>query len=293
MKPRYLLLAMCSFAVTLSGCMRKPVQLLDSTIPLPEEPESYYLVREAHGRACQFDLLFLIPIGGNQAWKARNKAVGDDSDGLVDVSMDAATAFTPLGPVFCTDVRGLAVRYGEPPPGYGPVVLREKVVVEKRYVDVERPVPTDGAPVTEVPPPSTPSRPPPSGQYVGGAEVMASAAWNQGVGMSFRQHIRVLSPDMVETGDRLDAGIGADLYVTGPKSLVVPLQLRYTLLDIAGDGIDIYGLGELGITRSLEVHRSRAYLGVAGGVRYALSPNAAALLELGFPALRAGIQASF
>jgi len=274
-----------------TACTRKPVQVLDKTVPLPEQPDSYYLVREAEGRACQFDLLFLIPIGGNQLWKAKERGVGDDSDGLIDVTVDFATLYTPVGRLSCTDVKGLAVRYGDPPPGYGPVVLRERVVIREEYVQVE-------VPVEAVDPDAeTTSMIEPSERAAGGAahaEVLAGfGLGDRGLGVSARELITVHEPGWYRGGDSLGVGIGADLYISGDRSLVVPLHVRYTLNNLASQGLDVYGFGELGFRRSAQSTGAGVHAGTGAGLRYSALPNMAAVIELGYPAARGGVQVDF
>jgi hypothetical protein len=274
-----------------AACTRKPVQLLDATVPLPEEPDSYYLVREAHGRACQFDLLFLIPIGGNQLWKAKEKSVGDDADGLIDVTVDFATLYTPVGRLSCTDVEGLAVRYGSPPPGYGPVVLRERVVIREEWVQVE--VPVDGEPAE----PAEDSMIQPSERAVSGkayAEVLAGyGLGNRGVGLSARELITVSEPGWYAKGDTLGVGLGADLYIGGDRSLVVPVHVRYTMQNLASQGLDVYGFGELGFRRSAQSGGADVHAGTGAGLRYSALDKVSAIIELGYPAARGGVQVEF
>jgi hypothetical protein len=78
------------------------------------------------GKACQFNLFHLIPIGGNQLWKAKDKAVGE-ADGLVDVSVDAYFTPAPLiGSLVCTEIRGTTYYLtGAPPPPLPVPVIRE------------------------------------------------------------------------------------------------------------------------------------------------------------------------
>jgi len=279
-------------AIALStACTRKPVQLLDATLPLPEQPDSYYLVREAHGRACQFDLFFLIPIGGSQLWKAKERSVGDDSDGLIDVTVDFATLYTPVGRLSCTDVEGLAVRYGSPPAGYGPVVLRERVVVREQYVQVE--VPADEGEVAD----DTPSMIEPTERVASGgvhAEAMAGYGFgDRGFGLSAREIITVHEPGWYGRGDAIGVGLGVDLYPGGDRSLVVPLHLRYTLHGLLADDLDLYGFGEVGFRRSAQQAGGDIHAGTGAGLRYSALPNVAAILELGYPATRGGVQVDF
>ena len=282
---------LCAALLLVTACTRKPVQLLDATVPLPDQPDSYYLVREADARACQFDLFFLIPIGGNQLWKAKAKGVGNDSDGLIDVTVDFATLYTPVGRLSCTDVKGLAVRYGSPPTGYGPVVLRERVVVRNEYVQVE--VPVD--PATEVE--EAPSMIESSARATGGAahaEAMAGFGFdNRGFGLTARELITVTQPGWYGGGDALGVGLGVDLYPGGDRSIVVPLHLRYTLYDLLADDLDLYGFGEVGFRRSAQQTGGQLHAGTGVGLRYSALPNVAGIFELGYPAVRGGVQVDF
>ena len=104
------------------GCIRAPVQLMDATSHL-EGIHSYEELEPAVGKACQFNLFYLIPIGGNQMWKAKEKAIGD-ADGLVDVSVDSAMGFPIIGYVLCTEIRGTRYRLvSQPMPAPEPTVL--------------------------------------------------------------------------------------------------------------------------------------------------------------------------
>lgn len=108
-----------------SGCVRMPVQLSSSTRHL-EGPQSIEILGPARGKACQFNLFYLIPIGGNQLWKAKERAI-ENADGLVDVSVDSAMALAIIGTVACTEVRGQRYRLtSEPPPAPQPTVIREE-----------------------------------------------------------------------------------------------------------------------------------------------------------------------
>lgn len=285
------ILVLGAAALLSAACTRKPVQVLDKTIPLPEQPDSYYLVRDAHGRACQFDLLFLIPIGGNQLWRAKDNGLGDDADGLIDVTVDFATLYTPVGRLSCTDVKGLAVRWGDPPPGYGPVVLRERVVIREEWVQVEAPADVDE------PQPAAPSMIEPSERATSGvahAEALAGfGLGGRGFGLSARELITVHEPGWYGGGDALGVGLGADLYLAGDRSLVVPVHVRYTLDNLAAQGLDIYGFGEIGFRRSAQGSGAGVHAGTGAGMRYSALPHVAAILELGYPAARGGVQVDF
>jgi hypothetical protein len=88
----------------LPGCVRFPVQLQDATSHL-EGQRSFESLGPAEGKACQFNLFYLIPFGGNQLWKAKERAIGD-ADGLTDVSVDSSIGLAIIGTVACTEVRG-------------------------------------------------------------------------------------------------------------------------------------------------------------------------------------------
>ena len=123
----------------LSACMRAPLQLQDSTSHL-EGPRSFEAIGPAEGKACQFNLFYLIPIGGNQLWKAKERAIGD-ADGLVDVSVDTSLGFPIIGLVACTEVRGTRYRLVKQPASFEePPVLPEAPPPEELVPEVEGPV---------------------------------------------------------------------------------------------------------------------------------------------------------
>jgi hypothetical protein len=82
------------------------------------------------GKACQFNLFHFIPFGGNQLWRAKEKAVAG-ADGLVDVSVDAYFSPAPLiGSLYCTEVRGTTYYLtGAPPPPPPVPVVREALPI--------------------------------------------------------------------------------------------------------------------------------------------------------------------
>jgi hypothetical protein len=266
-------------AGVLGGCMRKPVQLAASTIPLPEHPGSYHLVGEADARACQFDLFFLIPLGGNQLWKAKKKAVGDNSDGLIDVSVDSYKAYTPVGRLSCTHVKGLAVRYGEAPGGYGPVVIREREVL----------IPVAGV-ATDMPRSTTEQSQVPVQQAGAGATFLDAAVayrLGHGMGLGLRAGAPVFRPGYAVNGDVLYLGIGVDYLMTGERSTTIPIGLRYAALGVVPD-FDFHTTLEMGAARTVD--GDRLYGGAAVGGRYHFSELGSGLIELGYPTMRLGVQ---
>jgi len=117
LSPRTLaIITACTLAGLSSACVRFPVQLQDATSHL-EGPKSFESLGPAIGKACQFNLFYLIPFGGNQLWKAKERAIGD-ADGLTDVSVDSSIGLAIIGTVACTEVHGTRYRLVEPPPTF-------------------------------------------------------------------------------------------------------------------------------------------------------------------------------
>ncbi len=136
----------------LSACVRFPVQLQDATSHL-EGPKSFESLGPAEGKACQFNLFYLIPFGGNQLWKAKERAIGE-ADGLTDVSVDSSIGLAIIGTVACTEVRGIRYRLVSQPETFQepPVIPQapppeELVPDEEPEPAVDEPEPEDtGAP---------------------------------------------------------------------------------------------------------------------------------------------------
>ena len=263
----------------LSGCVRTPLQLVDKTVPLPESTDSYYLVGPTQGRSCAFQLFFIIPIGNNTLWKTKEKVTPAEADGLIDVSVDTSIGYTPLGSINCTQIRGLAVRFADPPAGYGPVV---------RAAPLPAINPVSGAPA------ATPQK----AEAFGGtlestrsdavAQAHLGGTFRQGIGPGVRALVPVMHASLISEDEFLAVGAGADFVLTNNRSVLVPIQARYQVNDMIGDGVDAYLMGELGL-RS-DTNGRGFYGGVGGGVTYSFSDRASAMVELGFPAVRAGVQ---
>ena len=124
--------------VGLSACIRFPVQLQDATSHL-EGPRSFQSLGPAQGKACQFNLFYLIPFGGNQLWKAKERAIGD-ADGLTDVSVDSSIGLAIIGTVACTEVRGTRYELVKQPAAFQePPLILEAPPAEELVPDEDPP----------------------------------------------------------------------------------------------------------------------------------------------------------
>jgi len=120
--------------ITTTACVRFPVQLQDATSHL-EGTKSFESLGPAEGKACQFNLFYLIPFGGNQLWKAKERAIGD-ADGLTDVSVDSSIGLAIIGTVACTEVRGVRYRLVEAPDSFvDPAIIPEAPPPEELVPD--------------------------------------------------------------------------------------------------------------------------------------------------------------